>query len=138
MFERILVPLDLTGSHGSVLDVAARLAREGAGKLTLVHVVRIIPGLLVEDERAFYASLDRKTRAHLSGLASEVASHGVTCTVEVRYGDPAREIVRLCDEIRADLVVLASHRVDGPGSAGWGTLSYKIGVLSPCPVLLVK
>jgi nucleotide-binding universal stress UspA family protein len=34
---------------------------------------------------------------------------------------------------------LASHRIDlsRPGY-GWSTLSYKIGVLAPCPVRLVK
>jgi hypothetical protein len=38
-----------------------------------------------------------------------------------------------------DFIVLASHRIalSRPGY-GWSTLSYKIGVLAPCPVLLVK
>jgi hypothetical protein len=42
-------------------------------------------------------------------------------------------------EAGIDLIVLNSHRIDlkNPG-AGWGTWSYKIGILSQRPVLPVK
>ena len=45
-------------------------------------------------------------------------------------------LVRFAVEKEVDLIVLASHRIDlsRPGY-GWSTLSYKIGVLAPCPVL---
>jgi universal stress protein A len=40
---------------------------------------------------------------------------------------------------RADLIVLASHPVN-PAMLGrdWGTISYKVGILAQCAVLLVK
>jgi hypothetical protein len=40
---------------------------------------------------------------------------------------------------QVDFIVLASHTVETsrPGH-GWSTLSYKIGVLARCSVLLVK
>jgi nucleotide-binding universal stress UspA family protein len=58
---------------------------------------------------------------------------------EVRYGDRAWESVRCAVEAAADLILLTAPRIDpaDPGT-GWGSLSYKIGVLAPCPVLLVK
>jgi hypothetical protein len=38
-----------------------------------------------------------------------------------------------------DLILLRSHPVgtDAP-NRGWATLSYRVAVLAPCPVLLVK
>ena len=38
-----------------------------------------------------------------------------------------------------DLIVLASHRVN-PSivNRDWGTISYKVGILAQCHVLLVK
>lgn len=138
MFAKILVPLDLADTHAQALEAAGRLARESGGAVTLLHVVRLIPGLDVADEESFYAGLHRKTREHLGAAARTFEAKGVRCAVEVRFGDPAREIVRFCHEAGTDLVVLDSHRIDGPGQPGWGTLSYKVGVLSPCPVLLVK
>ena len=42
-------------------------------------------------------------------------------------------------EAGTDLIVLAPHRIDlKDPSAGWGTVSHKVGILSPCAVLLVK
>ena len=55
------------------------------------------------------------------------------------YGNRAQEIVRYAMEAGVDLIVLTSHRIDlQDSSAGWGTVSYKVGILSQCPVLLVK
>jgi len=40
---------------------------------------------------------------------------------------------------RVDLIVLTSHKIDLAHPAeGWGTTSYKVGILCQCPVLLVK
>jgi nucleotide-binding universal stress UspA family protein len=55
------------------------------------------------------------------------------------FGSRAHEIVRYATEVGVDLIVLTSHRIDlHHPSAGWGTVSYKVGILSQCPVLLVK
>ena len=52
---------------------------------------------------------------------------------------PRDEILRTITEQKIDLVVMSSHRLAlrHPGE-NWGTISYKIGILSRCPVLLVK
>ncbi len=47
--------------------------------------------------------------------------------------------MRYAVEEGMDLIVLKSHRIDLENpSAGWGTVSYKVGILAQCPVLLVK
>jgi universal stress protein A len=58
---------------------------------------------------------------------------------EIVYGDRAEEIVKFAAAHDIDLIVLASHRID-PSSTRreWGTISYKVGILAQCPVLLVK
>jgi nucleotide-binding universal stress UspA family protein len=58
---------------------------------------------------------------------------------EVVFGHRAPEIVRYAGEGESDLIVLKSHRIDLENpAAGWGTVSYKVGILAQCPVLLVK
>ena len=55
------------------------------------------------------------------------------------FGDRAEEIVRFATTHKIDLIVLASHRVKrSAGGRDWGTISYKVGSLARCPVLLVK
>lgn len=138
MFERILVPLDLSPRHLTAVDVAAEV-RAPEGEVTLIHVVEVIPGIPIGEDRAFYDRIEAQVEGHLGGQRERLDGQGVPCQVAIRYGDRAEEIVRYAEEIAADLIVLGSHRIDPetPG-AGWGTLSYKIGILAPCPVLLVK
>ena len=139
MFKKILVPVDLSDTHQQAIDIAASLAREGDGQVTLLHVVEVIPGLWVEEERDFYDRIEAAARDHLSQLGRQLETMQVPRREEIIFGNRAEEIVRYATETGVDLIVLSSHRIDlkNPG-AGWGTLSYKIGILSQCPVLLVK
>ena len=139
MFQKILVPVDLSDTHQQAIDIAAKLAGEGGGQVTLLHVVEVIPGLWVEEERDFYDRIEAAARDHLSRLGRQLEETHVPRREEIIFGNRAEEIVRYAVEMGVDLIVLSSHRIDlkNPG-AGWGTLSYKIGILSQCPVLLVK
>jgi universal stress protein A len=139
MFKKILVPVDLSDTHQQAIEIAARLADESDGQVTLLHVVEVIPGLWVEEERDFYDRIETAARDHLSRFGRQLEAMHVPRREEIIFGNRAEEIVRYAMEMGIDLIVLSSHRIDlkNPG-AGWGTLSYKIGILSQCPVLLVK
>jgi universal stress protein A len=139
MFKKILLPVDLTDRHGPVLNVAGELAGQSGGEVTLLHVIEIIPGLGMEEERAFYNRLERIARSHLDRWGKQLQGRGVAWKAEVRFGGRAQESVRHAMEAAADLVILTAPRLDpATPAAGWGSMSYKIGILSQCPVLLVK
>jgi nucleotide-binding universal stress UspA family protein len=139
VFQKILVPVDLSDIHRQAIEIAANLASEGDGQVILLHVVEVIPGLWVEEERDFYDRIEVAARDHLTRLGRQLEEMHVPRREEIIFGNRAEEIVRYAMEKDIDLIVLSSHRIDlkNPG-AGWGTLSYKIGILSQCPVLLVK
>ena len=139
MFSKILLPVDLTDTHQQAIEIAAKLASESGGQVTLLHVVEVIPGLWVDEEREVYDRIEAAARDHLSRLGRQLEAMNVPRREEIIFGNRAEEIVRYAMEIGSDLIVLRSHRIDlnSPG-AGWGTLSYKVGILSQCPVLLVK
>jgi nucleotide-binding universal stress UspA family protein len=42
MFQKILVPVDLTDVHQPALNIAARLAQESAGEVRLLYVMEVI------------------------------------------------------------------------------------------------
>jgi nucleotide-binding universal stress UspA family protein len=139
VFKNILVPVDLTDAHQPVLEIASRLAKENDGEVTLLHVVEVIAEVCAEEDRGFYTRLEQTARDHLARLGHYVAERGVPRREEVVFGHRAPEIVRYAGEVGADLIVLKSHRIDLQNpSAGWGTVSYKVGILAQCPVLLVK
>lgn len=139
MFQNVLVPVDLTDRHQRTLEMAAELVRNRGGTVTLLHVVEVVSGLSFNEERDFYERLGEAARAHLARLGKQLDQQKVAWRAEVVYGNRAAEVVRQAAETEADLIALTSHCVDPqqPG-AGWGTLSYKIGILAQSPVLLVK
>jgi universal stress protein A len=138
VFKKILVPVDLSDTHQHAIEIAARLAGSD-GQVILLHVVEVIPGLWVEEERDFYDRIETAARDHLSRLGRQLEEVQVPRREEIIFGNRAEEIVRYAMETGVDLIVLSSHRIDLKNpAAGWGTLSYKIGILSQCPVLLVK
>jgi nucleotide-binding universal stress UspA family protein len=139
VFRKILMPVDLTDRHQQALDIAGRFANEGTAEVTLLHVVEIIPGIWPEEEREFYDRIEQAARDQLAQLGRSLEERHVPRREEVIFGDRAHEIVRYALERGVDLIVLSSHRIDLENpSAGWGTVSYKVGILSQCPVLLVK
>jgi universal stress protein F len=138
MFRKILLPLDLSDRHRRAVDIAAELTKSSGGEVVLLHVIEVIPGVPLEDEKAFYGRLHEMAKKHLKGAARYLSENGVPCQTKVAYGHRAREVVDQADALGADLIVLTAPQIDAANPTGWGSLSWKIGVLCSCPVLLVK
>ena len=139
MFHHILIPTDLSDRATQAVDMARDLGQPAGARLTLLHVIETISGAGFDEFRSFYRELEGRAFEFLATLASRSDGSGLEVARTVVYGKPAEEIVRFAADKQVDLIVLASHQVDlsQPGH-GWSTLSYKVGVLAPCPVLLVK
>lgn len=138
MFKRILVPLGLTERDAEAVQVAADLASESGGAVTLLHVIEPLD-LPFEEMKDFYDRLEEKSRRTLEERLAPLREAGIEHSARVEYGDRAATIVGHAMDPGCDLIVVTSHRVDPerPGLA-WTTLSYKIAILAQCPVLLVK
>jgi len=139
MFNKILLPVDLTNKHGPALDIAANLANQSDGEVVLVHVIEVIPGLSMEEERDFYGRLEKTARGHLRRIGGHLKRRAIPWRAEVLYGNRGAEVVRLAAATGVDLIVLTSPRLDPSNLvAGWGSLSFKISIMCQCPILLVK
>jgi nucleotide-binding universal stress UspA family protein len=133
------VPIDLSERNERQLRAARALAERGAARVTLLHVIQQVRHLPAAELCPFYTRLENASRRRLARAAKRFAAAGAPVRTLVRVGDPPREIVRVAARRRADVIVMGSHRPDPtqPGG-GWGTTSYKVGLLCPCAVLLVK
>ena len=139
MFRHILVPTDFTARSRRAADIAGELAAAGRAKVTLLHVVERIEGLRPGELATFYRDLERRAREKMPPFAARLERAGLAPKTKVVTGNRVDEILRCAVAGGADLIVLGSHKVDlGNPGRGWGTISYKVGILSPCPVLLVK
>ena len=139
MFYRILVPTDCSEESKHPLDVAVKFASLYGGKVYLLHVIEMIADTDFREFEDFYLKLERRAETDMNGLVGPHLGSQVEIERKSLYGNRCREILRFAEDIKIDLIVMNSHRiaVEDPVQ-GWGTLSYKIAVLSQCPVMLVK
>ena len=137
MFRRVLVPVDFTRRNVRAVKIAAKVASSRGASLTLLHVIERVDAGDDAALAGFYRGLEKSARTKMGTLLA--AAGKVPTHAEIVYGNRVDEVLRLADENRADLIVMGSHRVDRkhPGQ-NWGTISYKVGILARCPVLLVK
>ena len=139
MFKKILLPFDLTDRHQQAVDAAIDLARQSGGEIVLLHVIEVIAGSSLEEEKDFYGRLEKMARKHLGKIGKHLQAQKVSWQTEIAYGQRGPEVVRYADNAAADLIVLTAPRLDPNNLAiGWGSLSYKISLLARCPVMLVK
>jgi nucleotide-binding universal stress UspA family protein len=138
-FRHLLVPADLTERTEKALQVADKLAVSDKSRITLVHVIETIDGVQFDELKPFYERLEQKARTAMTRLARGVPEGVAQVESAVVYGKRAEEIVKYASANDVDLIVLASHRVNPSRvNRDWGTISYKVGILAQCPVLLVK
>jgi nucleotide-binding universal stress UspA family protein len=139
VFRRILVPVDFTPRSLRAVRAAAKVAATTHARTTLLHVIERIDDDRSEPFASFYRKLESSAREKLKGLLAPFAGKGLSVRAEILYGKPVGEILRFAQGDRTDLIVMSSHKLPLRRSGeSWGTVSYKVGILSRCPVLLVK
>jgi nucleotide-binding universal stress UspA family protein len=139
LFQKILVPTDFSPRSLRAAQAAARVAATSGGQTTLLHVIERIEGDGSGALASFYRRLEKAARHRMEGFLAPFVGKGLPVKAEVLYGKPVNEILRFAERYGADLIVMSSHKLPLRRSGeSWGTISYKVGILSRCPVLLVK
>ena len=136
MFQRILVPTDLTDESREALDLALALASPAGARVMLLHVIERIPNLNDSELRGFYDQLERDSRSRLHALSGSAHQPGdVEIEQTVLFGRRAEEIIRTAEDSNCDLIIL-KHSTEAKPALG--SISYKVTVLAPCSVFLLK
>jgi nucleotide-binding universal stress UspA family protein len=139
MFKNILVPTDFSDKDSHALDIAVKLCSMENGKVHLLHVIEVIANTTFDEFKDFYASLEKRSFKDLNEMIAPYQGRRADITPAVTYGNRAQEILKFANENQIDLITMKSHRIDVEDRAqGWGTISYKVGILAQCPVMLVK
>jgi nucleotide-binding universal stress UspA family protein len=139
MFQRILVPVDLTEKSMKAVDVAYEFAVQSGSEVVFLHVIETIEHLEFDELRPFYNRLEKSARKGLQEFSQRFISNGLRVDHSVVYGHRTQEILNCAIQTGVDLIILSSHRIDPerPGHHS-SSISYAVAILSACPVLLVK
>lgn len=139
MFENILVPTDLSSKSMKALDVAIKIGSESNCKITLLHVIETIEDAAYEEFGEFYEKLKARAEKKMDEIIHNMNMKKSDISEEIVFGKRVKEIVRFAYENGIDLIILSSHKIEKiDASEGWATISYRVGILSHCPVMMVK
>ena len=139
MYRTILLAYDGTNYSDVALRQGADLAKACGAQLHLLGVVQTTGSMAVAEGMGGQDIWGRE-RAHversLDAARTAAAEQGVSAIVTVSEGDPAGEIVRHAQSLKADLVVLG-HKERGV-LASWFGRSVGADLLGslPCSVLI--
>jgi nucleotide-binding universal stress UspA family protein len=127
--QRILLPVD--GSEHS-LEAARKL-----GQLLNVQAAQL--SLLYVAEGSEKAARKIEAQQIFSATNAALAGQGLTSHHQlVVEGDPADEILRIADEMGANLIAMGSHGRTGVLRLLMGSVSRKVLDQARCPVLVVR
>lgn len=135
----ILYPTDFSANAEAALALASALAREGHGRVVVLHVERPplatlggtagVPPLPTEYDRQRLEEQLQSIKPSRPGIAVE---H------RLEYGDPASVILKTAHEIGTDLIVMGTHGRTGLRRLLMGSVAEQVVRKASCPVLTVR
>ncbi|WP_299291161.1 universal stress protein [Nitrosopumilus sp.] len=150
MYEKILVPHAGSPAGDKALEHAGQIASTNNSALTILHVVEHIPippSLSLSGEKKQFAQDlkkargEMKTQMHilLESKAVKLRKKGIPTSIKVVHGYPDEEIIRIANEGKYDMVIMAKRKkLSGvKGILKLGSISRKVLEKIFCPVLLI-
>ena len=144
-FRRILLATDFSPASRPAFRVAVDLARQGRGRLAIVHVLSSVAPLGVESYvsarmyEEMETSLRRWTQKRLDALVAQAKRARVNAHPMLLVGAAAHEaIARAAVRERADVIVIGTHGRSGLERVFVGSVAARVIGTAPCPVLTVR
>ncbi|MBX7202649.1 MAG: universal stress protein [Bacteroidia bacterium] len=142
--RKILVPTDFSETANIALDHAVNLAQMIKAEITLLHVLssfsfRVNLPEVSELEESHQTRISGVVDSKLTLLADSILDNsGVRVNIMVSSGRIRDEVVRVADEIDADLIILGTHGVSGIKEFFMGSNAFRVVMEASCPVLSVR
>lgn len=139
----ILAPVDFSNYSAKALQYVRAFAGQFGANVVLVHVVEptVIPdnfGIVPPSYEEVGAALAKAAEERLARLAAEVSPTAGAVRQMVRTGRAPWEIVRVAEEVEADLIIITTHGYTGLKHVLMGSTAELIVRHAPCPVLTVR
>lgn len=138
-FSKILVGSDFSEESDVACRYAARLARMSQAQLFLFHAFHVAQGDMTDERgrKMSFEDAQRKVHARLEEIVSQQMDGYPKCTVEVRLGHPAQELLKYAEEISPDMVVTATHSRSRIKKQLLGSIADELARNVRCPILIV-
>ena len=146
ILNKVLVPLDGSKESEAVIPYIEELASKLKAEVVLLQVVAGAYHVYASAEGVAQIRYTEKemeplktsAKDYLKKVASGLKEKGITTRSEVRVGAAAGEIVKLADEIYADVVAMSTHGRSGVGRWVFGGVTDRLLRGGNTPVMLVR
>jgi nucleotide-binding universal stress UspA family protein len=145
--RRILVPLDSESVHDESLNCALELAKACNAEIYLLTVIptfntlsgkdAAISSMLPATLTAFLEIQEETAKEHLQTHLDEFLEAGYNVNAEIGRGDPADVIASTAARVKADLILLGTHRKSGMNAFWAGSVAPNVVKKTHIPLLLV-
>jgi len=146
--QKILVPTDLSEVSNSAVEVAVNLAQTNNARLILMTVIEALPStdeemimlrVSVDSVKTHNQKKIAAAEEKLRQLISPALQKKLKAKFIVRDGKkPYVEIIRLAEELAADLIVMSSHGHGRLLEILLGGNTDRVVQEAPCSVLVVR
>jgi len=141
--KKILCPTDFSDASLKGLEYAIDLATLFQAEIKVLYVLPIIPPApndpnvsfeVPEFERLVHKDSEQKLQAIVEAKVPKT----LKAAAVIGHGSPAKEIVRVAEDEKMDLIVIATH-----GHSGWhhlvlGSVAEKVIRMAHCPVFAYR
>lgn len=136
LLRHVLHPTDFSDAAEHALSALERLAAAGTERVTLLHVQDQAHMSRYSPEKI--EEFNQIDRTRLERVKAELRACGVPDVgIEITYGSPKREIIRLAKSGDATLIVMGSQGRGFISEVFLGSVSHHVARQSPVPILLV-
>ena len=141
--KKILIPIDFSETSLLAIEHGAFLAKLYKADIVLVHVVEhtfhkfsiVAPAIKFELPENILTLAEEKLKVIAEKIRKD---YGVTSSAISTEGNICKEIVEAIKSEHVDLIVMGTHGASGFEEVFLGSNSFKMVMLSPCPVLTVQ
>lgn len=136
MYDKILIPLEVTPTDRAIIEHVKQLARQMHSRVVLLHVATGWAARTYGPD-AVHREID-EDKAYLERVRAEFQSEGIPAECELAYGEPSKQIVQWVTERGCDLVAMSTHGHGLLGDLFLGVTASKVQHGVRVPVLLLR
>ena len=150
MYERILIPLDGSKVGETALpyveELASKMSPEVKLEVTLLLVLSRLTHWVVAGETSApvpfteqeLVIIKQRCMDYLEKTAEGLRLKKATVETKLSTGNAAEEIIRVADEMNADLIAMTTHGRSGFSRLAFGSVTEKVLRGANLPVLVVR
>ncbi len=143
MYKQILVPVDLADPELAkpAIATAVMMVNQSGGTVRLINIMPLTPVMLAEYVPPDFEAQQRKSAAEaLAIVARETGLDAGRISSTVRQGGIYQEILEEANAMKADLIVMTSHRPQRPAVRTYflGSNAGHVVRYAKCSVLVVR